>query len=137
MPSKAQAPKQQDTMPEHAAEAQLPITLDVRIGSIRPNGSIRATASVNMNKQFAVNNIKIMDGKNGMFVSMPSYKAGNGEYKEHCFPITKEFREQLNTAVIEAYNQALNQSQQSAQNGVSEQDTPETSQDQGSQSMQL
>ncbi len=48
----------------------------------------------------------------GLFVAMPSYKAGNGEYKDICFPVTKEFREQLNNAVIEAYNLALTQSQQ-------------------------
>lgn len=42
---------------------------------------------------------------------MPSYKAGNGEYKDICFPVTKEFREQLNNAVIDAYRQALTQSQ--------------------------
>jgi stage V sporulation protein G len=50
----------------------------------------------------------------GLFVAMPSYKAGNGEYKDICFPVTKEFREQLNQAVIGAYNQALAQSQNTA-----------------------
>jgi len=123
--AKAPAPSAPENTEAQAAtviptEAQpLPMKLDVRINSIKPNGSIRATASVNMNDCFAVKNIKVMDGKNGMFVSMPSYKSPTtGEYKEHCFPVTKEFRDQLNSAVIGAYQQALAQSQQTALQGI-------------------
>ena len=89
----------------------LPMKVDVKIGSIRPEGSIRAIASVNLNDCFAIRNVKVVDSSKGLFVAMPSYKAGNGEYKDICFPVTKEFREQLNKAVIDAYNQALAQSQ--------------------------
>ena len=45
---------------------------------------------------------------------MPSYKAG-GEYKDVCFPVTKEFREQLHTAVMGAYQQELAQLTQRGQ----------------------
>jgi stage V sporulation protein G len=94
--------------------AQFPMKVDVKIGSIRPEGSIKAIASVNLNDCFAIRNVKVVDSSKGLFVAMPSYKAGNGEYKDICFPITKEFREQLNQAVIGAYNQALAQSQSTA-----------------------
>lgn len=93
---------------------QLPMKVDVKIGSIRPEGSIKAIASVNLNDCFAIRNVKVVDSSKGLFVAMPSYKAGNGEYKDICFPVTKEFREQLNQAVIGAYNQALAQSQNAA-----------------------
>lgn len=95
-----------------ATEQPIPIKVDVKIGSIRPEGSIRAYASVNLNDCFAIRNVKVMDSTKGLFVAMPSYKSGNGEYKDICFPVTKEFREQLNNAVIDAYKQALTQSQQ-------------------------
>ena len=52
-----------------------------------------------------------MEGANGLFVSMPSYRAGNGEYKDICFPCTKEARIQLNEAVLNAYHQSLSQNQ--------------------------
>lgn len=111
-------PKAQKTdniaqVPEQAAAEQpIPMKVDVKIGSIRPEGSVRAYASVNLNDCFAIRNVKVMDSTKGLFVAMPSYKAGNGEYKDICFPVTKEFREQLNNAVIDAYKQALTQSQQ-------------------------
>ena len=91
--------------------AAFPMKVDVKIGSIRPEGSIKAYASVNLNGCFAIRNVKVLDSTKGLFVSMPSYRAGNGEYKDICFPVTKEFREQLNTAVLDAYKQALVQTQ--------------------------
>ena len=94
------------------AEQTIPMKVDVKIGSIRPEGNVRAYASVNLNDCFAIRNVKVVDSSKGLFIAMPSYKAGNGEYKDICFPVTKEFREQLNNAVIDAYKQALTQSQQ-------------------------
>ncbi|MFZ5944308.1 MAG: SpoVG family protein [Bacillota bacterium] len=95
-----------------AAEQPMPMKVDVKVGSIRPEGNVRAYASVNLNDCFAIRNVKVVDSSKGLFVAMPSYKAGNGEYKDICFPVTKEFREQLNNAVVDAYHQALTQSQQ-------------------------
>lgn len=110
--SKAQAaPKNPQESTQTAAEQPIPMKVDVKIGSIRPEGNVRAFASVNLNDCFAIRNVKVMDSTKGLFVAMPSYKAGNGEYKDICFPVTKEFREQLNQAVIDAYHQALTQSQ--------------------------
>jgi stage V sporulation protein G len=97
------------TAPE-AAQAP-PMKVDVKISSIRPEGSLKAIASVNLNDCFAIRNVKVMEGSNGLFAAMPSYRAGNGEYKDICFPITKEFRQQFNDAVVNAYQQALTQSQ--------------------------
>lgn len=94
--------------------AQFPMKVDVKIGSIRPEGSIKAIASVNLNDCFAIRNVKVVDSSKGLFVAMPSYKAGNGEYKDICFPVTAAFRQQLNDTVLEAYHQALTQSQKAA-----------------------
>ena len=47
---------------------------DVKIHSIRPEGSCKATASVNVYGDFAVRGIKIMEGSKGLFVSMPAIR---------------------------------------------------------------
>ena len=54
------------------------------------------------------------------FVAMPSYKAGN-RYRDVCFPITKEFREKLNDAVLETYQQAKEQAMQEGKERASQQ----------------
>ena len=105
-----------------AAEQSLPMKVDVKISTIRPEGNVRAYASVNLNDCFAIRNVKVVDSTKGLFIAMPSYKAGNGEYKDICFPVTKEFREQLSNAVIDAYHQVLAQSQ--SQNQQKAEDTP-------------
>lgn len=98
------------TVQEAGGGNVLPLQFDVRIHSIQPGESIKGTASVNINGAFAVRGVKIVEGSNGLFVSMPSYKAGN-EYKDICFPITPECRKQLNDAVLGAYEQAVVQGQ--------------------------
>ena len=70
-------------------------------------GNVKAIASVNLDDCFAVKNIRVIEGKNGLFVSMPSYKGADGEYHDLCFPTTPEMRKQLNNAVSEAYKQAI------------------------------
>jgi len=117
----AAAPEQADTA-ERTQTPAYPMKVDVKIGSIRPEGNVRAFASINLNDCLAIRNVKVMDSAKGLFVAMPSYKARNGEYKDICFPVTKEFREQLNQAVVDAYRQALAQSQSPNQQKAA--DTP-------------
>lgn len=90
-------------------------TLDIRINSMYPpgpKGSIRAYASATIDGCFAVRGIKIVEGgeEKGLFVAMPSRKTVEG-YKEVCFPVTAEFREQLHNAVMDAYQQAITMAQ--------------------------
>ncbi len=86
--------------------------IDVRINSLTPGeGSVKAIASANLDDCFAVKNIRIVEGKNGLFVSMPSYRGQDGEYHDMCFPTTPELRKQLNETVAEAYRQAIEQIQ--------------------------
>lgn len=90
-------------------ERQYPPTeIAVKIYSIRTSGPVLANASVDLNGCFAIRGVKVMSGSNGPFVSMPRYKSGD-EYKDVCFPCTKEFRQQFNDLVLAAYQQELSQ----------------------------
>lgn len=93
---------------------QLPTYIAVKIYSVHTSGPLLANASISLNGCFAVRGVKIVQGAHGLFVSMPSYKSG-GEHKDVCFPITKEFREQLHATVLEAYQQELAQLSQRGQ----------------------
>ncbi len=66
-------------------------------------------ASVKFNDCFVVENLKIVQGSKGLFVGMPSQPDGKGGYRDMAYPVTKEFREQLNTAVLQAYEAKLEQ----------------------------
>ena len=79
------------------------IITDVRVFPIEDGKGILANVSVTFCGVFVVTGIKVIDGKKGAFVSMPQYKSRDGEWKDSCFPITAEFREELSDAVLEAY----------------------------------
>lgn len=66
----------------------------------------KAVATVTVNDEFVLKGIKVYEGENGLFASMPSRKVGN-DYQEVIFPITKEAREQLNNTVLESYGKLV------------------------------
>ncbi len=81
----------------------------VRVTPFEREGSnMVGLASIVFDDSFSVGNVGVVQGKNGMFVAMPSYKAGS-KYRDVCFPITKEFREKVNQAVLNTYQQAKEQ----------------------------
>lgn len=110
-PAAPSVPAQEPDIP---IQDQLPTYIAVKINSLRPEGPVLAYASATLNGCFAIRGIKIVNGEKGAFVSMPSYKAG-GRFQDICFPITKEFREQLHATVMEAYQQELAQISQRGQ----------------------
>ena len=51
---------------------------DVRIRKISDDGKMRAVASITLDDEFVVHDIKIIDGRNGLFIAMPSKKMSDG-----------------------------------------------------------
>ena len=96
------APVQENT----PAPQYPPLYVQVRIHAIKTQGNVLANATANLNGQFAVRGIRVMNGKNGPYVAMPDYKSGD---KDICFPCTKEFKQEFDQSVLDAYQQALTQ----------------------------
>ena len=72
-------------------------------------GSTLAFASADIGGCFAVNGIKIVEGKEGPFVAMPSQFGKDKQHHDICFPTTSAMREALNTVVMDAYRDVLEQ----------------------------
>ena len=102
------------------AQGSAPMDVDVNIYRPSAQGPVLADASVTIGGCFAIRGIKIREGKNGPFVSMPS-RMVNGEYKDVCFPCTREFKQQFDQTVLGAYQQAMDQSFQQHQGQSHEQ----------------
>lgn len=79
-----------------------PLSLRVKIHPVHKGGALLATASVTLAECFAIKDVKVISGKNGPFVAMPSRQV-NGEYRDTCFPCTKEFKQQFDRQILEAY----------------------------------
>ena len=83
----------------------------------RDGSNIKGLARIYMEESFIINNVNILQGKEKIFVSMPSYKTkqidekGKAIYQDVCYPVTKEFREKLYAEIVREYEQAKEKSQ--------------------------
>lgn len=90
--------------------------INAKIDNLVDNDTnLRAFASVTVGGAVAIHGLRVMDSKKGLFVSMPSYsyEDHNGEtkYADYAHPISKEARDAINTKVLDAYEQALEESE--------------------------
>lgn len=92
--------------------------LKARIDRLVNGGSIKAIASVSLDGLYVVKNLRVVDGAKGLFVACPqeSYtdQGGSRKYTNVFFPITNMAKEDLQDAVLHAYDQYLNQQQECA-----------------------
>ncbi len=93
-----------DTGINESAESGKGMSYDVKFSSFANEGSIKGYCTVTLGGEFAIKGVKVIEGSKGLFVAMPSYKSGD-EYKDICNPVTREARENLNNAVLKAYEQ--------------------------------
>ena len=60
-------------------------------------------AHITLGDTYVVKNLRIVKGKKGIFVGMPSNKTKRGDYIDVFFPITQEARIYLTKEVIQAF----------------------------------
>ncbi len=68
---------------------------------------MKAIVSVTFDGQLALHDIKVISAREKLFIVMPSRKNPDGTYRDIAHPINAEFRAELESAVLEAYEQAL------------------------------
>lgn len=77
---------------------------EIRIKKIN-KGDLLAAASICIDDCFIVREIKLLNGKNGRYISMPKRRLKNKEFKQDfSYPINEETRLQLLEAISEQYN---------------------------------
>lgn len=78
--------------------------------SDREDSRMKAIASVLLDDEFAVHDIRIIEGTKGLFIAMPSRKTSTGGYKDIAHPISQEVRTMFEKEILDAYEKALNES---------------------------
>ena len=76
---------------------------DIRIRRVGADGKLKAYVTVTFDDCFVVHNIKVIEGKNGAFIAMPSRKTKTGEYKDVAHPINSDFRSRLQSNILNAF----------------------------------
>jgi stage V sporulation protein G len=68
---------------------------------------LKAFVSIVLDRCFMVNDIKIINGKDGLFISMPSRRKKNGEFKDVAHPLNNETRRMVEGKVLAEYQRVL------------------------------
>jgi stage V sporulation protein G len=78
---------------------------EVRAKRVNGENRLVGIAAITIDECFVVHELRIIEGKDGLFVAMPSRKMPNGEFKDVAHPINTETRSQIEAAVLDAFIQ--------------------------------
>ncbi|MEK4227897.1 septation regulator SpoVG [Solibacillus sp. FSL H8-0538] len=77
---------------------------DVRLRRVQTDGRMRAIASITLDDEFVVHDIRVIDGNTGLFVAMPSKRTPDGEFRDIAHPINSGTRNKIQEIVLAAYH---------------------------------
>jgi stage V sporulation protein G len=79
---------------------------EIRV-TLRGEEKLKAFVTVTFDKCFAVRNMKIVHGEEGLMLCMPSRKLPDGTFKDVAHPINAEFRSYLEKRIFSVYEDEL------------------------------
>lgn len=79
---------------------------EIRV-TLRDEERLKGFANVTFDDAFVIRGMKIIQGNNGYFVSMPSRKRPDGTYQDIAHPVNKDMRTLIEQRVLEAYESEL------------------------------
>ncbi|MBO7358004.1 MAG: septation regulator SpoVG [Lachnospiraceae bacterium] len=80
---------------------------DIRVRKIDKEGKMKAVVSITIDDVFVVHDIKVIEGEKGLFITMPSKKSADGEFRDIAHPITPDTRTMLQEKILAAYDKVL------------------------------
>lgn len=72
----------------------------------KEDSRMKGIASVLLDDEFAVHDIRIIEGTKGLFIAMPSRKTSTGGFKDIAHPISQEVRSMFEREILDAYEKA-------------------------------
>ena len=85
---------------------------DIRVRKLTKEGKMKAVVSVTFDDVFVVHDIKVIDGDKGLFIAMPSRRAGDGEYRDIAHPINSDMRDRVQSEILAKYEEAVKESRE-------------------------
>ena len=73
----------------------------------KENSRMKGIASVGLDDSFAIHDIRIIEGDNGVFIAMPSRKTATGGYRDIAHPTNSEVRQMFEEVILEEYRKEV------------------------------
>lgn len=77
---------------------------NVNLKKVEEKGAVKAYATVILDDSLAIHNIRLIEGKERLFIAFPSYKDKNEAYHDYVHPIVSNLRETIEKAILDKYN---------------------------------
>jgi len=100
--------KNQSKTTVKAEDNSMILPLEMRLRSLGDGEKYLASFNANIGGEFAVRGIRLQEGRNGPYLSFPSYKGRDG-YVDICFPVSTDLRQRMTEQAVTTYQQALAQ----------------------------
>jgi stage V sporulation protein G len=72
--------------------------------NLRDEDKLKAFVNITFDDVFVVRGLKVIQGRQGLFVCMPSRRMNDGTYKDIAHPIDNAFREHIEKLILDKYN---------------------------------
>lgn len=76
---------------------------EVKVYPVQESGRLKAYATMVFDDCFIIRDLKIIEGDNGLFVSMPSRRRKDG-FRDIVHPLNSETRKMVEDAIVLEYN---------------------------------
>jgi stage V sporulation protein G len=70
-------------------------------------GSLRAYCDLVIGEQFLIKGVRVVEGKNGLFVSMPRQQGKDTKWYDSVVALTKDTKEEVGRVVLDAYEREV------------------------------
>ena len=76
----------------------------IRMHRIDGESNLKGFADISIDESLLLKGLRVVQGKNNLFIAMPREKGRDGRWYEMIHPITKEIKEAISSVVLTAYN---------------------------------
>ena len=84
--------------------AQGTLKLEVsRIHRLEGSGATKAFCDISVADALVINGLRVVEGKEGLFVGMPREAGKDGKWYNTVIPLNREVKDEIEKLVLEAY----------------------------------
>lgn len=77
-----------------------------RVTAINNETKLKGYADIEYGDLF-IRGLRIVDGREGLFVGMPREKTKQGEWRDVMYPLSNDLKVELNKVILEAYQKEI------------------------------
>lgn len=77
---------------------------NVNLKKVENQGNLKAYATIILDDSLVIHNLKVIEGKENLFVAFPSQKGTDEKYRDLVHPISSDLRKSIESEILAKYN---------------------------------